>query len=434
MTGFLQSLRDGIGMPSKRMVGSYLLDWMILVATVICAFSLSRVTPNMQPFSLVDPKISLPYSTTTKVPTLALFFIATVAPTIILFVLCMVFVPGRAADPRAPRAVRWRRKLWALNTAWLGLGLAVVSAQLVTDLGKTFFGKPRPDLLSRCNPDLDRIKENTVSGFGDRLSGGAIMVRHTICRSEVDLKDGFRSFPSGHASLSFASMTYLTLWICSKFFIAVPKYAYGRARPSSSTSASHPPLPVQHTDPDGPSTHRKKHQRLPSADAMDYLCPDALPSPVQHHAAAPPLYLVVLAFVPLGVALYVASTRYSDYRHHGFDILSGSVLGVASAFLGFRWYHLPIRDGSGGSWTARAPDRAFGIGVGVGSYVHLDDARSTGRATDHQSHDHQPLPTNQDVELGEIRRPAPSLGPSIPDEGTAYRSPMRHDRFDGGVV
>ena len=385
----------------------------------------------MQAFSLVDPKISLPYSTSTKVPNLALFLIATVAPTIILFVLCMLFVPGRAVDPRAPRAVRWRRKLWALNTAWLGFGLAVVSAQLVTDLAKTFFGKPRPDLLSRCNPDLERIKENTVSGLGDRLGGGVVMVRHTICRSEVDLKDGFRSFPSGHASstsnlstsvllpsvvltsgcpVSFASMTYLTLWICSKFFVAVPKYAYGRlghdgSRPSSSASASHPPPPLRHADPDGLSTYRKKRRRQPSEDAMDYLCPDAPPSPVEHEAAAPPLYLVVLAFVPLGVALYVAATRYSDYRHHGFDILSGSVLGVASAFLGFRWYHLPIRDGSGGSWTARAPDRAFGVGVGVGSYVHLDDARSTARATGNQPHHHQPLPTNQDVELGEIQPP-----------------------------
>jgi hypothetical protein len=73
--------------------------------------------------------------------------------------------------------------------------------------------------------------------------------------------------------------------------------------------------------------------------------------------------------------MYIAASRYSDFRHHGFDVLSGSILGTFTAFAAFRYYHLPLSRGAGWSWGPRSRSRAFWAGVGTGSYVGGDDAR-----------------------------------------------------------
>jgi hypothetical protein len=71
----------------------------------------------------------------------------------------------------------------------------------------------------------------------------------------------------------------------------------------------------------------------------------------------------------MGAATYIASTRYTDYYHDGFDVIFGSLIGIVTAIFSFHWYHLPITRGRGWAWRSRSADRAFGIGMGVGSYV-----------------------------------------------------------------
>jgi hypothetical protein len=73
--------------------------------------------------------------------------------------------------------------------------------------------------------------------------------------------------------------------------------------------------------------------------------------------------------VPFCAAIYITATRYFQFHHHGFDILFGSLIGIVSSWFSFRWYHLPIRQGSGWSWGARSRDRAWIVPVGVESYV-----------------------------------------------------------------
>lgn len=84
----------------------------------------------------------------------------------------------------------------------MGLAFALAGSFMVTEGLKDLYGKPRPDLLSRCNPDLSDISAHAVSGLGQELSGAPVMVSWTICqnRSRSLLNDGFVSFPSGHAS------------------------------------------------------------------------------------------------------------------------------------------------------------------------------------------------------------------------------------------
>lgn len=91
--------------------------------------------------------------------------------------------------------------------------------------------------------------------------------------------------------------------------------------------------------------------------------------PIRYQSAAPPVYTLVLILTPVGTAIYVASTRFTDFRHFGFDLIFGSLIGITTAWFSFRWYHLPITRGAGWAWGPRSYQRAWGIGVGVGSYV-----------------------------------------------------------------
>jgi len=51
-----------------------------------------------------------------------------------------------------------------------------------------------------------------------------------------------------------------------------------------------------------------------------------------------PTFLLILPFVSLGLAIFVAGTRYFDFRNHGFDVLAGAAAGTASASFAF-WLH-----------------------------------------------------------------------------------------------
>lgn len=92
-------------------------------------------------------------------------------------------------------------------------------------------------------------------------------------------------------------------------------------------------------------------------------------SSLRRQNAAPPLYLIVIVLIPFAVAIYIATTRYQDGKHHGFDVILSSIIGSISGYLGFRLYHLPIGHSAGRSWGPRGRDRAFGIRIGSLSYA-----------------------------------------------------------------
>lgn len=85
---------------------------------------------------------------------------------------------------------QWPRKLWDFHIYCLGLcGLLAIQFLGVVIL-KNSTGKPRPDLLARCQPwSLSFPPPGTLANI-------------VICTNTnlVMLWDGFRSFPSGHAS------------------------------------------------------------------------------------------------------------------------------------------------------------------------------------------------------------------------------------------
>lgn len=323
------------------------------------------IEPFKRPFSLSDLSISYPFKAEETIPVWLLVVVALVAPAVITFLVCLIFVPGPTASRGTPKSLIWRRKFWEWNTAWMGLGLSLATAFMVTQGMKHLFGKPRPDLLSRCRPDLSRIPETDLSDYGAGIDRVWVLVTHEICtntdRNIMD--DGFKSFPSGHASFSWAGLLYLTLFLASKFSIAIP---FLPPRPFSTNSAYTSAItPSNLRSPNSFNGKSPQGTNLSSPSFSE----DTAVVPIRYQAAAPPVWTLVLVLVPVGSAIYITSTRFTDFRHFGFDLLFGSFIGITTSWFSFRWYHLPISRGAGWAWGPRSYRRAFGIGVGVGSYV-----------------------------------------------------------------
>lgn len=262
----------------------------------------------------------------------------------------MVLVPGRTAARGTSAALKWRRKFWEWNTGWMGLGVSLAGAFMITEGLKDLVGKPRPDFLARCKPDVSLINQYAVSGLGAVVDNAPILVDYHICRDQSSFvtNDGFAAWPSGHSSFSWAGMLYLTFFLCAKFAISIPYLA-----PRTYSRTSNPA-----------SFELHNHNRRGEADHHQHE-----DIPLRNQAAAPPVYLLILAFVPIGTAFFITVSRWSDYRHAGFDIISGAIIGIFFAWFGFRWYHLPIRTGAGWSWGARSRERAFYTGLGIPTYV-----------------------------------------------------------------
>jgi membrane-associated phospholipid phosphatase len=267
--------------------------------------------------------------------------------------------------PSAPRQHVLRQKLWEWNAAWLGFALALAFTFMITEALKDLAGKPRPYLLDVCNPDLsaESISRWRVGGLGPNqvTTSVPIVVTWQICQTTDSdgLHNAFASWPSGHSSFSWAGMTYLTLFLCAKLGIHIPLFL-----PSNSSAASSAP------SSDGQSRSGVNyHQNRPNSHFRQ----------PQDQGAAPPLCFLLIAAVPIGSATYIALSRYFDYRHHGIDILSGSLIGAIAAYLSFRLYHLPIQGGAGWAWRARRKERAFWLGIGVPSYTsdiqHADEKK-----------------------------------------------------------
>lgn len=172
---------------------------------------------------MLTPFPRFPYTEHETIPPWLLILLAAGVPIVVIPIVSLIFLPGHTVPRDTPKALIWRRKLWELHVGWLGLALSIASTWFITDGIKNLFGNPRPDMLARCNPDVDNWTKYIVGGLNFN-GGNHRLVSADICRGVPgrDLNDGFRSFPSGHASSSAAGLIYLSLFIASKFAITFP--------------------------------------------------------------------------------------------------------------------------------------------------------------------------------------------------------------------
>lgn len=298
-------------------------------------------------------------------------------PIVVIGIVALIFVPGPTVPKDTPKALIWKRKLWELHVGWLGLALALVSAWFFTEGMKNMFGKPRPDMLSRCEPDIENAAKYIVGGYTGQGSLGRLYSAD-ICQQTDShkLDDGFRSYPSGHSSSAAAGLIYTSLFLASKFAVTIPFVVPGNAPRGAATHAAFPSRLRPRVDSYEPSR---------GLNALDdpYTATSPLASKVsalnaqqnermqslRRQAAAPPIYLLVITIMPFCCAVFVASSRWFDFRHHGFDILFGFLMGVATSIYSFRYYHMPIQQGAGWAWGPRSDERAFWAGVGRLGYA-----------------------------------------------------------------
>nr|GAT44011.1 predicted protein [Mycena chlorophos] len=140
--------------------------------------------------------------------------------------------------------------------SWLG--------RSITQVVKITVGRPRPDILDRCQPPAGTV--DPVFGLSDS----------SICTTQLLLEDGFRSFPSGHSSLSFAGLGFLAFYLAGKLHLF---------------------------------------------DKRGYVAK------------------AWLALTPFLGAALVAISRTMDSRHHWEDVLTGSILGTTVAYFSYRQYY-----------------------------------------------------------------------------------------------
>ncbi|KAL4905598.1 hypothetical protein BDW74DRAFT_177968 [Aspergillus multicolor] len=330
---------------SRFTVFSYIFDWIVIVALAAVGGILYMITGNQHAFSLDDPAISYPLrSDTFSITMVGILAFAVPAATIMLLSLTIPTSTILATRASSSSQTPWKRRLWEWHTGWLGLSLSLAGAFFVVSGLKDIVGKPRPDFLARCDPDLANISAHLAGGGGLHRTGAPILVYPSICQNQdtAVVKDGFAAFPSGHSSFAWAGLLYLSLWLAAKFAIVPPAWSHGTF------------------------TSQNSHQ------APGHAGPRASVRP-----AAPPLYLLFLTSTPVCLALCISATRYSDYMHAGWDITSASLIGIFFACLGFRWYHvLAAGDGQSSGWAfaARSGMHAFWMPYGSRGYTEGVDS------------------------------------------------------------
>ncbi|XP_073018632.1 lipid phosphate phosphatase 2-like [Primulina eburnea] len=95
-----------------------------------------------------------------------------------------------------------RRDVYDLHHAVLGILFSVLITAVITDAIKDAVGRPRPDFFWRCFPDGKDVYDQ----WGN-----------VICHGDKGvIREGHKSFPSGHTSWSFAGLGFLSLYLSGK--------------------------------------------------------------------------------------------------------------------------------------------------------------------------------------------------------------------------
>ncbi|KAG0284148.1 hypothetical protein BGZ96_011475 [Linnemannia gamsii] len=271
--------------PKTRFYFSYIFDWIFCVILLGLFFLLDRVEPFHREFSVENTAIMYTYEENEAVPVWALGLIVAVFPALVMLIV----------------SIGLRRSPYDFHNGLLGLLLSVLLTTIFTQVLKVTVGKHRPDFLARCIPMLD----------------GVLLVRNrplklwnvSVCtQTDADiLKDGMRSFPSGHAS----SM-------------------------SSSSSSSSFNAAIQ---PDVFSTLNPLTRLQSSAFAgLVYL---SLWMAGKMHVFDRKGYSLkpVLLFMPILGAILIAVSRVDDYRHSATDVTWGAIIGIFFAVFSYHQYY-----------------------------------------------------------------------------------------------
>ncbi|TIB05227.1 hypothetical protein E3P96_01300 [Wallemia ichthyophaga] len=229
---------------------SYAMDWVICAALLGLLYIINNVHGYWREFDLNDASIRHSHTEDERVPLWLLGILIGLVPIVAKILL----------------STQWYRSYTDLHHALLGFLLTAGLTLSTTTAVKVLVGRPRPDLIARCQPR---------SGASNADVGLATADVCTQTDFEL-LQDGFRSFPSGHSSTSFALLGYLSFYLAGKMQVFDTK---------------------GHT-------------------VKSWIC-----------------------WAPWIGAVLIAVSRTMDYRHHATDIIAGGVIGTFFAYVCYRQYY-----------------------------------------------------------------------------------------------
>lgn len=272
-----------------RIAVSYTFDYIVIGVCIIGFLLLDKVHGFKQPFALTNINLQYPYALKDRVPAWAAGVIAVVVP----LVICALWIVAEGKwrgrkNPRGSDTSIW----WEVNAMILGLGLATAGTIVITGIFKNVTGRPRPDVIARCMPR---------AGSADAQPYG--LVTAAICTQTDNsiLNDGFKSFFSGHSSICFGGLGYLSLWIAARVHVL---------------------------DQRGE------------------------------------VWKTFIVLVPLLAASLVALSRIQDARHHPFDVIFGAIVGMLVAWGSYRQYYPSLASAHAGwaypmrTWGSRPSEPA----------------------------------------------------------------------------
>jgi diacylglycerol diphosphate phosphatase/phosphatidate phosphatase len=164
----------------------HMYDWIILVLLAVTDGLLNIIEPFHR-FVGKDMMTDLRYPLNgNTVPFWAVPIIAILLPMVIFF------------------GIYFKKKnVYDLHHAILGLLFSVLITAVLTDAIKDGVGRPRPDFFWRCFPDGREVYDNVTTDV--------------ICHGQKSvIKEGHKSFPSGHTSWSFAGLGFLAWYLAGK--------------------------------------------------------------------------------------------------------------------------------------------------------------------------------------------------------------------------
>ncbi|KAJ7582477.1 phosphatidic acid phosphatase type 2/haloperoxidase [Mycena floridula] len=233
---------------------TYGLDWFLaIVVALISNFPLDAFQ-QIPEFDLTDTSIQFSFHDSETVPN-KILVVFLVAAYLLVLIGHLIFS---------------YKRFWDLHTGMLALTLTYSICGTLSQVTRVVVGRPRPDFIARCNP-LPGSVNAQFSGLSNI----------TICQTPFEplLKDGMRSFFSGHAILSAAGFGFVSLYWAAKLHL------------------------------------------------------------FNQRAATYKLWLVSL---PMLTALWISFTRVADRRHHWEDAATGFFLGLIVVWFVYRQFYPPL--------------------------------------------------------------------------------------------
>lgn len=178
----------------KLLVYSYLPDWILTIVLLVLIGVLTDKAGYKRQFSLTDTSIQHTYAVHERITFGECIVYAGIIPLVLMALIALV----------------WRRSFWDLHASVLGLLLSVSLTTVFTQVVKVCVGRPRPDLIDRCQP---------VEGATNAAVYGLATVAICTVQSGHIIDDGFKSFPSGHSSFAWAGLGYFALYLSGKMHL-----------------------------------------------------------------------------------------------------------------------------------------------------------------------------------------------------------------------